>query len=294
MSGLFGLLAAILSSSLGGTAIGATRYLAGALDPITIGVIRFAGGFLILLPIAFLSGGKWPERRDRPYVGALGFLFFALFPVLFNASLIFTTAARGALALSTLPLLTMLVAALLGIERLTLRKTIGVFIAMAGVAIALATGLSHAPAGAWRGDILMVGAAFCMALYNVWSRPFISRSGPIPFAAAGMGVGAIALLLLAPLVGTPGDVLTLSGAQWIACAYLAVICGALIFYLWAYALGKTSPTLVALSVTFNPVTASIFGALLLNEPITLNVVIGLIAVIIGIVIASAGRATPLD
>jgi drug/metabolite transporter (DMT)-like permease len=42
------------------------------------------------------------------------------------------------------------------------------------------------------------------------------------------------------------------------------------------------------------VTASIFGALVLNEPITLNVVIGLIAVIIGIVIASTGRATSLD
>ena len=46
-------------------------------------------------------------------------LFFALFPILFNASLIFTTAARGALALSTLPLLTMLVGAALGSEALT-------------------------------------------------------------------------------------------------------------------------------------------------------------------------------
>lgn len=289
MSGTFGLLAAILSSSLGGTAIVATRYLAGVLDPITIGVVRFAGGFIILLPVALLRQDKWPEPRDRFGVGALGFLFFALFPILFNASLIFTTAARGALALSTVPLLTMLAAALLGIERLTSRKTIGVFIAMAGVAIALAAGLSNAPAGAWRGDLLMVGAALCMALYNVWSRPFISRSGPIPFAAAGMGVGALALIVIAPAVGTPGDILTLTNIQWIACLYLAVICGAFVFFLWAYALGKTTPTLVGLSVACNPTMASIFGALLLNEPITLNLVTGLIAVVIGIAIASSAR-----
>jgi len=289
MSGTFGLLAAILSSSLGGTAIGATRYLAGILDPITIGAIRFGGGFLILLPIALLRQDKWPAASDRISVGALGVLFFALFPILFNASLIFTTAARGALALSTLPLLTMLVAALLRIERLTWRKTTGVFVAMAGVAIALAAGLTNAPAGAWRGDLLMVGAAFCMALYNVWSRPFISRSGAISFAAAGMGVGALVLMLIAPMIGTPGDIATLTPTQWTACLYLAVICGAFVFFLWAYALGKTSPTLVALSVACNPITASIFGALLLNEPITLNLIIGLIAVIAGIAIASTGK-----
>jgi drug/metabolite transporter (DMT)-like permease len=289
MSGTFGLWAAILSSSLGGTAIGATRYLAGVLDPIMIGVVRFGGGFLILLPIALLRQDKWPQPRDRFAVAALGVLFFALFPILFNASLIFTTAARGALALSTLPLLTMLAAAFLGIERLTLRKTAGVFIAMAGVAIALAAGLSNAPVGAWRGDLLMVGAATCMALYNVWSRPFISRSGAIPFAAAGMGVGALVLALIAPIVGTPADIATLTPTQWIACLYLAVICGAFIFFLWAFALGKTSPTLVGLSVACNPIVAGIFGALLLNEPITFNLVIGLIAVIAGIAIASTGK-----
>lgn len=36
-----GVLAAILSSAFGGTAVGATRYLARSLDPLTIGAIRF-------------------------------------------------------------------------------------------------------------------------------------------------------------------------------------------------------------------------------------------------------------
>ena len=36
-----GVLAAILSTALGGTAIVATRFLAGAADPITIGILRF-------------------------------------------------------------------------------------------------------------------------------------------------------------------------------------------------------------------------------------------------------------
>jgi drug/metabolite transporter (DMT)-like permease len=109
--------AAVASSGLGGTSIGATRYLVNAIGPLAIGSFRFGIGFLLLLPVAWLQGGPWPERRDWLGTAGLGVLYFALFPILFNASLIFTTAARGALALSTLPLLTMLVGAALGRAR---------------------------------------------------------------------------------------------------------------------------------------------------------------------------------
>jgi drug/metabolite transporter (DMT)-like permease len=283
-----GVLAAVLSSALGGTAIGATRYLVSTLDPVTIGSIRFGGGFLVLLPIALWRGEKWPQRDDWPGAVALGLLLFGLFPVLFNAALIYTTAARGALAMSTLPLVTMVAGALLRIEPPTGRKLLGVVIAMAGVTVALGAGLSAAPPDAWRGDLLMMAAVLCMALYNVWSRPFIMRSGPIPFAAVGMGVGALCLSAISVLNGGLAQLATLTTLQWIASLYLAVVCGALIFFLWAYALGRAPPTLVALSIAVNPVTASLFGIVLLGESVGATLIIGLGAVLLGIVVASRG------
>ena len=189
MGEAWGVLAAVLSSGLGGTSIGATRYLVNAIDPLAIGSFRFGIGFLLLLPVALLQRGRWPSRDDWLGVTGLGVLYFALFPILFNASLIFTTAARGALALSTLPLLTMVVGAALGSEALTLRKSAGVVVATLGVALALLSGLAVAPSGAWRGDLLMVAAALCMALYSVWSKPLIARSGPISFTTMAMGIG---------------------------------------------------------------------------------------------------------
>ena len=59
-----------------------------------------------------------------------------------------------------------------------MRKSVGVMIAMTGAAVALVTGLAHAPAGAWRGDLIMAAATLVMALYNVWSRPFIGSLEP--------------------------------------------------------------------------------------------------------------------
>src|SRR3954463_16125368 len=101
-----GVLAAVLSTALGGTAIVATRFLAEAADPITIGVLRFGGGAALLLPRALIKTKAWPAPPACPAVIGLALLFFVLFPVLFNAALIYTTAARGALALSTMPLIT--------------------------------------------------------------------------------------------------------------------------------------------------------------------------------------------
>ncbi len=132
----------------------------------------------------------------------LGLCFFGLFFVLYNIAIGFTTAARASLALATLPLQTMVVGALLGIEPLTARKTIGVGVAVLGVFAALATGLSAAPPGAWRGELIMTAAVLCMAFYNVWSRPFIQRSSALGFLAVGMGAGAAALIAVGSLTGS--------------------------------------------------------------------------------------------
>jgi drug/metabolite transporter (DMT)-like permease len=270
-----GVLAAILSSLLGGTSIAATRYLARVLDPLTLGAFRFGIGFLLLLPIALLQRGRWPDRRNWAGTAGLGLLFFGAFPILFNASLAYTTAARGALALSTLPLLTMLAGASLGIEHLTGRKTPGVLLAMSGVAITLFASLSVTPPDAWRGDLLRVGAAMCMALYNVWSKPFIQRSGPLPFTVMRMSVGAACLVIISSLRGGFAVVADFNASQWLAVAYLGLFGGALTFFLWAFALGRTTPTRVAISVTVNPIAASIVGEILLGEPIRSSLAAGL-------------------
>lgn len=136
---------ALASSCLGGTAAAITRYLVGNADPIALAILRWGIGFACLLPTALFLRVRWPPRRDWPAVALLGLCFFGLFFVLYNIAIGFTTAARASLALATLPLHTMVVAALLGIEPLTIRKSAGVCVAVLGVVAALASGLSAAP-----------------------------------------------------------------------------------------------------------------------------------------------------
>jgi drug/metabolite transporter (DMT)-like permease len=277
---------ALASSCLGGSAAAITRYLVGNADPVTLAILRWGIGFLCLLPTALLLGVRWPPRRDWPAVALLGLCFFGLFFVFYNIAISYTTAARASLALATLPLHTMIVAALLGIEPLTMRKTAGVCVAVLGVIAALASGLSAAPSGAWRGELIMTGAVLCMAFYNVWSRPFIQRSSALGFLTVGMGAGAAALILVGSLTGRVGVLGSLTTPQWIAGVYLGVGGGALAFILWVMALERATPTRVANTMTVNPIAAGLLAAQLVGEPITLNLVLGLVAVFAGIWIAT--------
>src|SRR5262245_53520311 len=283
---LSGVLIAVVSSALGGTAAAITRYLVGSADPITLAVLRWGIGVLCVFPTALFLRVRWPQRSDWLAVAALGVCFFGLFFVLYNIAVSYTTAARASLALSTLPLQTMVVGALLGIEPLTKRKTVGVCIAVLGVFAALASGLSTAPSGAWRGELIMTGAVLCMAFYNVWSRPFIQRSSALGFLTVGMGAGAVALVAVGLLTGRIAVLATFGVPQWLAGVYLGVGGGALAFILWVLALERATPTRVANTMTVNPIAAGLLATQLVGEPITLNLIIGLIAVFAGIWIAT--------
>jgi drug/metabolite transporter (DMT)-like permease len=181
----------------------------------------------------------------------------------------------------------MVVGALLGIEPLTKRKSIGVGVAVFGVVAALASGLSAAPAGAWRGELIMTGAVMCMAFYNVWSRPFIQRSSALGFLTVGMGAGAAALILIGALTGSMTALSSFGAPQWMAGIYLGVAGGALAFILWVMALERASPTRVASTMTVNPLAAGLLATQLVGEPITPNLVVGLVAVFAGIWIATS-------
>jgi drug/metabolite transporter (DMT)-like permease len=146
----------------------------------------------------------------------------------------------------------------------------------------------------------MVGAALCMALYSIWSKPFTRRSGPIPFTTLAMAAGAAFLILASLLRGSFAPVAAFGQPQWFGALYLGAFGSALTFYLWAFALERTTPTRVAISVTVNPIAASFVGAVLLGEPLRWNLVAGIVTVFAGIWIATTqsrpkadGKADPV-
>jgi drug/metabolite transporter (DMT)-like permease len=78
MSERIGVLAAILSSTLGGTVAAMTRFVIADIDPLALAALRFGGAFLVLLPVVFALRQPWPKGRDWLAVALLGGVYFCV------------------------------------------------------------------------------------------------------------------------------------------------------------------------------------------------------------------------
>ena len=279
-------LAAGLSAMIGGSAVVATRLAVPESNALAVTFLRFLGASTVMLAFTLPRMKIRVELRDMPAIVFLGLLQFALFAWFFSAALQYVPAARGALVLSTQPLLTLALAVLLKRERFTWAKAGGGVIALLGVAFALSDRVAVSGADTFRGDLLMLGAAITGSIYNVTSGVYLRKYPSLVMCSVMLPVGALALLVAIVIGGDYSGFTAFSWRGWCAIAYLMTIGGAVTFFLWIWALEHTTPSRVAITVTMNPVAAVILGALVLSEPVTWRLLVGLAAIIAGITAAN--------
>lgn len=280
--------AASASAMLGGFAIVATRLAVPESNVLSVAFLRFLGASVLMLAFTLPRTRVRIARADWPPVIALGVLQFGLFAWLFTSALEYIPAARAALVLSTQPLITLAVAALIGRERLSVGKVSGGVIALAAVGFALGDRVMVAGGNSVEGDLYMFAAALTGSIFNVASSAYLRKYPATMLASVMLPVGALSLLVAIAWSGDWSGFGSFSIAGWTAVAYLMTLGGAFTFFLWIWALEHTTPSRVAITVTMNPVSATALGALVLAEPVTWHVLIGLLGIVCGITVVNWG------
>lgn len=281
----FTVLAAAAASVITGTALVATRFVVGQADGLSIATLRYLFGAACLLPLLLVFYRVPVGRRDAVSIAGLGVLYFCLFPWCISAAMQFTTASSGAIILACSPAVTLLLGRLTRSEAWSLQKGFGVAFAILGAATAIGHQGFSFGGPTWRGDLLMMAATVIGAVYAVFSKPYLKRYPPLAVTALAMSGGAAALLVLwgtvdFPRTGWPA----LNPDGWLAILYIGMAGGALSFFLYAWALGRTSATNTMVLLPLNPISAIVAGSLLLHETPSINLFAGLTLVVIGIVL----------
>jgi drug/metabolite transporter (DMT)-like permease len=273
----------------------AARYVLPHSDALTVTFLRNAGAMVLILILAFATTRVRVRRQDLPAVLILGVLQFAVMQFLFVSAFDYVPAARGALVLATMPIFTLALAVILRREQLTLLKAVGSLLAFSGVAVALGDRAVASGPEVWKGDALMFTAAVVGAIYNVLAVTSLRKYPAIAVAAVQMVAGVAVLFVGTALAADLTDIIALPGNAWVAVVYLMSLGGVVSFYLWTWALERIAASAVAITITINPFVATLLAAIILSEPITFHVFVGLVGVAAGIAIVNWPKrpATPL-
>ena len=277
------MLSSAAASIITGIALVATRYVVHQTDGLTVAMLRYCVAAACLVPTAALFYPIDVAKKDFFSIAALGVLYFCFFPWAISSAMQHTTASSGAIVLACTPAVTLLLAALWGSESLSVRKCTGVLVAILGAAIAIGGTAALREATTWFGQVLMILATLSGAVYAVFSKPYLAKYPPVVVTAIAMGAGAATLLLIwliedLATTGLPD----LNSTGWLVILYIGAIGGALSFFLYAWALGRTAPTATMILLPLNPVAAILAGFAFLGEPLNPGLFIGLAFVILGI------------
>jgi len=240
-----------------------------AIDAASFASVRLLSGAAVLWLLLWLTGrtraagsGSWSSA-----IALFGYV------ALFSFAYLSLTAATGALLLFGAVQVTMIGLGLHSGERLDALQVAGVVLAFGGLVVLLLPGLSAPPLG---GALLMIGAGIAWGVYSVRGK----FAGDPTRVTAGNFALAVPITLVLSLIMLPTLSFDLVGLWYaLASGALTSALGYALWYSVLPMLQAISAATVQLSV---PVIVAGGGVLLLDEPITLRLVLASTAVLGGV------------
>jgi len=268
---LLTLLAFAGNSILCRTALGART-----IDPYSFTTIRIASGALVLLP--FLRPSHAAARSSSLRAGAALFVY----ALAFSLAYVSLDAGTGALLLFGTVQITMIGTGLARGERPSLAQAAGLALAVIGVVLLVAPGVT-APAPAGAALMTLAGAA-----WGVYS--LLGRGAPDPRAATARNFAvalapAALVTLLAPLLLPPPTALQPRGV--LLAATSGALTSGLGYVLWYAALRGHTATSAAIVQLAVPVLAALGGVALLDEGFTGRLALASVLTLGGVALAVA-------
>ena len=252
--------------------------------PIAFNACRF-----VIASITIAALMKWSpnpgrfERKDLREILLLGFLINTVYQFLFVLGVDRTKAGNAGLILALVPIFSFLIGVLTKHESFNRRVVIGIFLSFIGVATIVGLGVSgFSLSGTWRGDIMMIAAAFLWGWYTADSLPLLMKYGWLAITGWMMIAGAAVLLPVSVPWLLKQDWSTIESSAWIALAFSSLFSIVYAYCVWAYAIVTIGVTHTSMFSNVTPIAALFGGWLLLGEQPTPAQILGVALVLTGV------------
>ncbi len=262
-----------------------------ALPPFGINLVRWVLACLVLVPLTLALEGRFPRppRRQWLSLAVMAVTGVVLFNGLVYLSLVHTTSTNAALINGATPILTMLLAAAVGLDRLTRRRLAGAFVSLVGVGWIVSRASLEALAGLSfnRGDLFMLVAALSWAIYTVILNRIRGELSPLATLTT------VALLALPPLGVIGGYELMIhpigpiTPLVVVGLVYISVLASVAAFMAWSVGIEGIGAARGSIFLNLVPVFTAAIAVLTLGERIGVVQLVGGLLVIGGVTLASS-------
>ena len=266
----------------------AVRFSNRQLAPLWGAGLRFAIAALLLVGLMVVLGLAPPRGRALAGTILFGVLNFAAGVGLAYYAFVHVHAGFGQLVFALVPLAALLLAALQGEERISVRPITGAALALGGVAV-----LSEAQLGA---DVplpalLALGLSLiCVAQAAVMVRR-LPPTHPITINAVGSAAAAAILLPASLLVGESPEVPP-DATTWFALAYLVLMGSIVMVLLYLMVLARWEASRAAYVFVLSPFLTLILSAWLDNEAIGTDLFLGGFLILAGVYVGALRPRAP--
>ena len=255
----------------------------GVLGPLTFTSLRYvvAAATLFLL-VRWRLGPVRPPARAALTMVALGMLGFGAYQLLWSVGLTQITAGNSALIIAAAPVLTAILAAAVGLDRLTPPKLLGALVAFCGVSVVIAAGHELALGSSLAGSALTLAASVLWAVYTVAATRMLREVDPLQATAWAVLGGMLFLLPFGVWERLTSPAVTLTAPSVLAILYSGALAAGIANVFLFNAIRLVGPTRVTASQFLVPFGAVLLGAWLLDEPVGPAQVIGGAVIILGV------------
>jgi drug/metabolite transporter (DMT)-like permease len=274
----------------GGTFI-AGRKLAMEVGPFSGAFLRFLVASIFLAAITLRTEKRLtlPLRKHLLALFLMGMTGIFLYNVFFLKGLKLIEAGRASIIIANNPIFIALMSALIFHDRLNFLKVAGILISVAGAITVITRGefLIGAGGGFGWGELFIFGCVASWVAYSLLGKSVMADLSPLAAVTYSSIVGTFCLFPPAVMEGLFSSE-AYSFQAWASIFYLGFF-GTVLGFLWYYeGIKRIGPVRAGLFINFVPVSAVFLAFLILNEPLTLSLLIGAVLVSSGVYLTTLG------
>jgi len=277
----------LLATIFWGLSFIATKTALNELTPIMIIIFRLLLGVLFLSILAVYTKQDF-TIKFRQHALILLLAAIAVFHLWIQVTgLQYTSAANTGWIIGTAPVFMAIMGMIFFKEKITLRQLAGIIIAFAGLFLLISKGdFSSIDFISNKGDFLVLASSFTWGVYSMVNKKISLTYPPLMTILYLFIMMAIILLPITANKDTFFRLIHLSTISWVSIIFLGIFCSGISYVLWAQSLKDMDASKVGAFLYFEPFVTVFSAWILLNENITLLMILSGIIIIVGVIIVN--------